>query len=90
MLIFYLLSNLVFIFASICIYKTIEEDYKLDKIFMWIFIMLLLIVSRLLLIIAINLQRPSAMDVYKGKTTLEITYREGIPIDSVVVFKYKQ
>ena len=31
--------------------------------------------------------KPTAMDVYQGKTTLEITYRDGIPIDSVVVFK---
>ena len=30
---------------------------------------------------------PSAMDVYQGKTTLEITYRDGVAIDSVVVFK---
>lgn len=27
------------------------------------------------------------MDVYRGKTTLEITYRDGIAIDSVVVWK---
>ena len=27
------------------------------------------------------------IDVYQGKTTLEITYKDGIPIDSVVVFK---
>ena len=30
---------------------------------------------------------PTALDVYQGKTTLEITYRDSIPIDSVVVFK---
>lgn len=30
---------------------------------------------------------PSAIDVYRGKTTLEITYRDSIPVDSVVVFK---
>ncbi len=30
---------------------------------------------------------PTALDVYKGKTTLEITYRDSIAIDSVVVFK---
>jgi hypothetical protein len=30
---------------------------------------------------------PSAMDVYHGKTTLEITYKDGVAIDSVVVFK---
>ena len=30
---------------------------------------------------------PTALDVYQDKTTLEITYRDSIPIDSVVVFK---
>ena len=32
-------------------------------------------------------RKPTAMDVYKGKTTLKITYKEGVPVDSVVVFK---
>ncbi len=32
---------------------------------------------------------PTAMDVYQGKTTLEITYKDGVPIDTVVVFKNK-
>lgn len=31
--------------------------------------------------------QPKAIDVYRGKTTLEITYKDSIPIDSVVVFK---
>ena len=31
--------------------------------------------------------QPTALDVYQGKTTLEITYRDSIFIDSVVVFK---
>lgn len=30
---------------------------------------------------------PTAMDIYRGKTTLEITYRNDVPVDSVVVFK---
>ena len=30
---------------------------------------------------------PSAIDVYRGATTLERTYRDGIPIDSTVVWK---
>ena len=30
---------------------------------------------------------PQAIDVYRGKTTLEIIYKDSIPIDSVVVFK---
>lgn len=34
--------------------------------------------------------QPTAMDVYQGKTTLEITYKDGVAIDSVVVFKDKE
>ena len=30
---------------------------------------------------------PTALDVYQGKTTLEITYKDNIPVDSVVVLK---
>lgn len=30
---------------------------------------------------------PRAIDVYRGHTTLEITYRDSIAIDSVVVFR---
>ena len=29
------------------------------------------------------------INVYRGKTTLEITYKDSIPIDSVVVYKNK-
>ena len=32
---------------------------------------------------------PTALDVYRGKTTLEITYRDSVAVDSVVVFKMK-
>ena len=34
-------------------------------------------------------KRPSAKDVYRGKTTLEITYRDSVAIDSTVVYKSK-
>lgn len=32
---------------------------------------------------------PKAIDVYRGRTTLQITYQDSIPIDSIVVFKDK-
>lgn len=38
----------------------------------------------------INWNKPTAMDVYRGRTTLEITYKDSIAIDSVVVFKDKE
>ena len=33
--------------------------------------------------------RPKPIDVYRGKTTLEITYRDSVAVDSVVVYKMK-
>ena len=33
---------------------------------------------------------PKAIDVYRGRTILEITYRDEIPVDSVVVFKERR
>ena len=34
-------------------------------------------------------KNPTAIDVYRGKTTLEITYRDSVAVDSVVVYKMK-
>lgn len=34
-------------------------------------------------------EEPTAIDVYQGKTTLEITYRDSVAIDSTVVYKVK-
>ncbi len=35
----------------------------------------------------LRITTPQAIDVYRGKTTLEITYKDSIPVDTVVVFK---
>ena len=32
---------------------------------------------------------PTPLDVYRGKTTLEITYRDSVAVDSVVVYKVR-
>ena len=32
---------------------------------------------------------PTALDVYRGKTTLEITYRDSVAVDSTVVYKVR-
>lgn len=34
-------------------------------------------------------KKPSALDVYRGKTILKITYENKTPVDTVVVFKHK-
>jgi hypothetical protein len=36
-----------------------------------------------------NSNTPTALDVYRGKTTLEITYRDSVAIDSTVVYKVR-
>lgn len=33
--------------------------------------------------------KPTALDIYRGKTTLEITYRDSVAIDSTVVYKVR-
>ena len=35
----------------------------------------------------INLRKPKAIEVYQRETILEITYKDSVPIDSVVVWK---
>ncbi len=40
-----------------------------------------------LLILKGHCDRPSALDVYRGRTTLEVTYKEGVALDSTVIFK---
>ena len=73
--------------TSICY---IWNIYTNDKDYRFISA-LLLVISTVILIGLISSYEsrniPTAMDVYQGKTTLEITYRDSIPVDSVVVFK---
>lgn len=38
-------------------------------------------------LVMVHINNPSAMDVYRGKTTLQITYKNNVPIDSTVVYK---
>lgn len=38
-------------------------------------------------VVIIHAGKPTALDVYKGKTTLQITYKNNVPIDSTVVYK---
>lgn len=46
-------------------------------------------VTIIIVIIIILSNQPTAMHVYQGKTTLEITYKDGVAVDSIVVFKNK-
>lgn len=37
--------------------------------------------------LTIHTGKPTAIDVYRGKTTLEVTYKDNVPVDSTVVYK---
>lgn len=64
-----------------------SEVRELDRIF---FMLTAIIASCIIFILyLISCRRPQAIDVYRDKTTLEITYKDGVPIDSTVVWKDK-
>lgn len=50
-------------------------------------VLLIIAVIGLLFIIAHISYTPTALDVYRGKTELRITYDGKIPVDSVVIYK---
>ena len=63
----------------------ISEQLSIDDIIISGFLLTLGIIIPLIILS----EKPTAMDVYKRKTTLEITYKDGVAIDSTVVFKNK-
>ena len=74
-----ILWALSFACAFICDNELFFDFFMfLSGVGIWSFITLICIKSK-----------PTALDVYQNKTTLEITYRDSIPVDSIVVFKYK-
>ena len=64
------------------------DDLNADYLFFGGICFLAGIASIYLIVESIN-PTPTALDVYRGKTTLEITYRDSVAVDSVVVYKMK-
>lgn len=50
-------------------------------------VLLPIVVIGLLLILTDISDTPTALDVYKGKTELRITYDGKVPVDTVVIYK---
>ena len=65
-----------------------EQKESTEPSLVWFTIMFSCLALGALLTL-INYNEPTAIDVYRGKTTLEITYRDSVAIDSVVVYKVK-
>ena len=77
----------IIIFLIIVLKDSISDKATYDDTPIFFITMILNIIIAFCLII--NLRKPKAIDVYQGNTTLEITYKDDMPIDSVVVWKNK-
>ena len=77
--VFAVILMLIFIYLT---YKLAEYEDAIATVFGTVGLILVIFIPPII----INSQ-PKAMDVYQGKTTLEITYKDGVAVDSIVVFK---
>ena len=78
---------LIIIFLICFILTIVIKDKDGSNLFSFLSGGTLILCITLLIAIEEKNNIPTALDVYQGNTTLEITYRDSIPVDSVVVFK---
>lgn len=76
----------VLIYALALIWNIVTDD-KDARFFSVLILTISAIMFVTVFIIYGERNTPSAKSVYEGKTTLEITYRDSIPIDTIVVLK---
>lgn len=78
-------SIVIFVVFIKYLFSSSEEDkfHDFHVFIVCIYSLIIIVLS------AICLRKPQAIDVYEGKTTLEITYKDKVPIDSTVVWKNK-
>ena len=81
------ITTLIVMSLGIIIKDSIIDNSTYDNTPLLIIILILNIIVIPCLISSIK--KPKAIDVYQGNTTLEITYKDSIPIDSVVVWENK-
>ena len=79
-----LFTAMILLLSVLCIIDIIkgngfETNFFIYTLFVYSFLVFILSLS--------CVYKPSAIDVYRGKTTLEITYKDKIPVDSTVVWK---
>ena len=76
----------ILIILSFRISNNSTEDFDIGVIIGY-FMTILVLIEVYLLSNIIGKPIPSALDVYRGNTELEITSVNGVPTDTVVVFK---
>ena len=82
--IIFILTAMILLLSVLCIIDIIkgngfETNFFIYTLFVYSFLVFILSLS--------CVYKPSAIDVYRGKTTLEITYKDKVPVDSTVVWK---
>ena len=81
-----LIIGMLYIAVGLLIILTYLSLERYDNI--GLTIALTLIIAGILNIIIYHAtEAPSALDVYKGKTVLKITYEDKVPVDTVVIYK---
>ena len=85
------LVGVIFSFLGIVL-NIIHDNFKLASVLALCFVL-----NMIFLVTNINklhnqtdnieMSKPTAKDVYDGKTTLRIVYEDYIPVDTIVVFK---
>lgn len=78
------ISVILIILGVVALFYGISEEKKENHP---LILFSLIVITITAIQVGFILIEPSALDVYQGKTTLQITYRDSIPVDSVVVFK---
>lgn len=80
-----IMATFILLIILCFIWNAVSKD--IDKIISCLCAIICGIIFTIVLIDYCHKDNPTALDVYEGKTTLEITYRDSIPVDKVVVFK---
>ena len=81
-----LIIGMLYIAVGLLIILTYLSLERYDNIG-WTIALTLIIAGILNIIIYHATETPSALDVYKGKTVLKITYEDKVPVDTVVIYK---
>lgn len=81
------LAIIGFIIVTIVIVLCVIEIKEEGNIVLSKVLLIIAIIGLLFIIVSYISNAPTALDVYKGKTELRITYEDKTPVDSVVIYK---
>ena len=76
------------VFAVLTVVFMLIRD-GMEKEWATVFIMICAFLTGVIWTVFLTHDEIQPLDVYRGKTTLEITYRDSVAIDSTVVYKVK-